>query len=192
MKRCLLIASLLLAPWAAEADDFSYTFVEGGIASADVDVGSVNLDADGLVVRGSYAFSDQLFAIGSYEDRDFDLGLNGDLLMLGAGFHTGLSQDLDFVADLSYVRSHVGGNFARGTDSGYAIGAGIRSRVHERVEIDAGLRYVDVGNSDTVIAVSGRYFLNDAFSIGGALNDGDGGSKWSVLFRYTFGARRQQ
>ena len=191
MKRTPVLVGLLLAPWLAQADGFNYSYFEGGIASADIDVGPLDVDADGLVIGGSYGITDELYLFGSYEEQDFDFGIDGDVLMLGAGFYTGISQDLDFVADLAYVDAEVSTGFGSADESGYAIRAGIRSRLSDAVELDAGLRYVDIDDSDTLIGVSGRYYFNESVAVGGAFSDGDNGSTWSVLIRVNFGNRQR-
>jgi opacity protein-like surface antigen len=189
MKRQLILAVLVLTPWFAQADGFDYTFVDGGIANTDVDLGPLDVDADGFTVGASFAINDDLHAFGSYEDQDFDFGVNGSVFELGAGFHTGISDDLDFVADLAYLDAEIATPIGSADESGYAVGGGIRTRLSDAFELDAGLRYVDLDDSDTLIRVGGRYYFNPSFAVGGAYTDGDNGSTWSMLVRYNFRAR---
>lgn len=189
MQHKLLLAGLLFVPWLAQADDFDYSYVEGGIANANVDVGPADVDIDGLIVGVSFAVTEELHVFGSYEDQDFDFGSNGNVLTLGGGFHVGLSQDLDFVGDLAYIEAEVATPFGSADDSGYAVGAGLRSRLSDAVEIDAGIRYVDLDETDTLFSVGARYYFTDALALGGAYTNGDDGSSWSVRVRYRFATR---
>jgi opacity protein-like surface antigen len=188
MKRPLILAGLVLTPFLAQADGFDYTFVDGGIASADLDVGPVDVDADGLRVGMSYAFGDSMHFIAGYEEQDFDFGVDGSLLELGVGFHSELSENLDFVADVAYLDAEIASQFGSADESGYGIGGGIRTRFSDSFEFDAGLRYVDIDDSDTQLRLGGRWYFNPRLAVGGQLVDADNGNTWSVLVRYNFKA----
>jgi hypothetical protein len=66
------------------------------------------------------------------------------------------------------------GNFSA-DDNGLAIGGGIRTRISQSFELDAGLKFVDMDDSgsDTGVAVTGRWYFHDSFalSFGADLND---------------------
>lgn len=182
-KRTIVLASLLALPLAAQAqDDFDYTYVEGAFVNGDSDVGLLNIDLDGIRIGASYGFGDSFFVVGSYSDLDYDFGVDGSVLALGAGFHTRISDDLDFVADLSYIDTEVGNS----SDNGYGINAGVRARVSDDFEVEGGVSYVDLDNSDTGLRIAGRYYFTGRFAVAGEIVDNDGMS-WAIGVRYEFG-----
>lgn len=195
MKRQSLLMGLVLAPALGFADGFDYTYVDAGIVNSELDAGPLDVDGDGLSFSGSFALNDQLFLVGGYSDQeyDFDLGLglglsfDTSMLNVGVGFHTSLSQNLDFVADLSYVDAEVYTPFGTLDESGYGIGAGIRTRAGDSFEIDAGLRYLDLSGSDTELGLGVRYYFSDSFAVRGGVADNDGGLGWNVGARWDFG-----
>lgn len=189
MKRMTALLSALALPIAAHADGFDYTFVEAGVLNSEVDAGPFDVDGDGFGVSGSFALQDNLHVVAGYSDQDYDFGIDGSLLNVGIGFNTGISQDLDFVADFSYIDAEVASGLGSVDEDGYGIGAGIRARTSDKVELEAGLTYVDLDDSDTSLNLGGRYYFSDTFALGGALADNDGGLSWSIGVRAEFGGR---
>ena len=182
-KRTILLASLLALPLAAQAQDgFDYTYVEAALVNGDNDVGPLNIDLDGIELGASYGFGDSFYIAGSYSDLNYDFGVDGSVLTVGAGFHTRLSNELDFFADLSYVDAEVGNT----DDTGYGINAGIRARVSDDFEVEGGVNYVDLDSSDTGLRIAGRYYFSDRFAVAARIVDNDGMS-WGIGVRYEFG-----
>jgi opacity protein-like surface antigen len=187
MKLSVLTLALLVGPATAFADGFDYTFVEAGIVNTEIDVGPFDVDGDGFGVTGSYALTESLHLIGGYSDQDYDFGLDGHVFNVGGGFNTPLNPDLDFVAQLSYYDVEAASAFGNADDDGLGIGAGIRARPGTSVELDAGITYVDLDDSDTVLNVGVRYYFSDTFAIAGGLADDDSGLSWSIGVRAEFG-----
>ena len=187
MKHSMTLLGLLILPAAAFADGFDYTYVEAGIVNTEIDIGPFNVDGDGFGVNGSLALTDNLHFIGGYSDQDYDFGVDGSVLNVGAGFNTALNSDLDFVAHLSYYDVEASSAFASADDNGLGIGAGIRGRLSPKVELDAGLTYLDLDDSDTVLNARVRYYFSDSFAIAGGLSDDDSGLSWSIGVRAEFG-----
>jgi hypothetical protein len=186
----IVTALLTLAfPCALYADGFDYTFVDAGLVDTEIDVGPGDISGDGIGVNGSFSVSDNVHIIAGYSDLDYDFGFSGSSMNVGAGFHTGINEDLDFVADVSYIDAEVDTPFGSADEDGYGIGAGIRARAGEKIELDAGLQYVDLDDSDTVLNVGGRYYFNDSFALNAGLSDADAGLSWMVGIRAEFGGR---
>jgi hypothetical protein len=179
----------LVLPTALYADGFDYTFVEGGIVNTEVEVGPIDVDGDGFGVNGSFRITDNVHFLAGYSDQDYDFGIDGNTLSAGVGLNMGINEDLDFVANLSYIDAEIDTPFGSAGEDGYGVGAGIRARAGEKVEIDAGLNYVDLDESDTVLSVGGRYYFNDSFALTGGLSDADAGLSWSIGLRAEFGGR---
>lgn len=189
MKPSTWLFGLLMLPCALYAADFEYTFVEAGIVNTEVDVGPFNVDGDGFGVNGSFALKDNIRIIGAYSDQDYDLGINGSVLSVGAGFNTSLTESMDFVADLSYVDAEVATAFGSADENGYGIDAGVRAMAGNRIQLDAGVSYIDLDSSDTALHVGGRYYFSDSFAVGAGLVDNDDGLSWSIGVRAEFGSR---
>lgn len=192
MTRSIWLLGLVALPLAAQADNFGYTFIEGGFVNTDLD-GAAG-DADGFGFGGAFSVADNFHVLASYTDQDYDFG-DGRSYSVGAGFNTGLSQDLDLVAHLSYVDAEVDVNTGpfsfTANDDGYSLGAGIRARTSSKIELEAGLDYVDLdlAGSDTALRVGGRYYFNNAFAAGLSLADNDDGTSWMLSLRAEFGSR---
>src|SRR5688572_10975627 len=151
MKRTALFGAVLAAfgPGLALAD-MNYTKFE--ISMLDVEMDStVNVDGDGFALGGSFELNDKIFLHGEWQDQSLDFGIDGRSLEIGAGYTHGFNDKLDFVCTLSYVDAEVKLGNVTADDGGLALGGGIRSRVAQSVELDAGLKLVDFDNagSDT-------------------------------------------
>lgn len=185
MKRLLPLVLLAGAPGFAAAQDFDYAFVDIGFVDTEIDVGPFDLDGDGFAIAGSYPIADNLFVIGGYSDQDYDFGVDGSVLNAGIGFNTGLGDNLDFVADISYLDSEVGNQ----DESGYGIRAGVRGRVRPDLELEGGLTLVDLDDSDTGFRGVARYYFSDMFAVSGTLADSDDGTSLTIGVRIEFGDR---
>jgi opacity protein-like surface antigen len=182
MKRIALFAAIaaLCAPSALLAD-MNYTNFEVDYLDLDGD-GGVN--GDGFEISGSWELNDQFHLLGSWQDQSFDGGFDGETLELGGGWSHSFSDTLDFVGTLSLIDAEIE-NFS---DDGLALGGGIRSRLGESFELDAGLKYVDLdeSGSDTGLRVGGRYYFNDSMALGASLDSYDNADTLRLGFRWEF------
>jgi hypothetical protein len=188
MRIVTALLSLSL-PCALNAADFDYTFVDAGLVDTEIDVGSVDVSGDGIGVNGSIGVSDNVHIVAGYSDLDYDFGIDGNSWNVGVGFHTDINDDIDFVADVSYIDAEVSTAFGSASEDGYGIGGGIRAHMGDSFELDAGLQYVDLDDSDTVLNVGGRYYFNDSFALNAGISDADAGMSWMVGIRAEFGGR---
>lgn len=86
----------------AAGTDFSYTYLELGYASYNVD--ATDEDADTYYARGSVGFLDFLYAFGQYENQNFDVGdFDTDLITVGAGAHFDLMNNLDLFGEVGWL-----------------------------------------------------------------------------------------
>lgn len=188
MKGLTLLASAacLLAPGLALAE-MNYSFVEGSIVDVELD-GPGNIDGDGLEIAGSYAFDKRFFVLGRWQDQDFDFGIDGRLIELGAGLHHSLGETIDFVATLTYLDLEVDAGNASADNDGIAISGGIRARLAEQFEVDAGLKLVDSDNSgtDSALMLGGRYYFRDNMAVTAGADFGDDADSLKIGFRLEF------
>jgi hypothetical protein len=163
---CGTAATLLILPGVSQAE-FNYTTAEFNYVDVDADIGPVNVDGDGFGIAGTYTVADSFYVGASYEDYDFDYGVDGSVLEIGGGYFHTLQDDLDFIATFSYLEADASAGSQSADDDGFQIGGGIRARLADSVEVDALLELVDMneGDSDTGIELRGRYYISDEFAV---------------------------
>jgi hypothetical protein len=161
---CGSAALLLILPGVGMAQ-FNYTSAEFNYVF-DVEVDDSSLDGDGLSIGGTFTIAESFYLGGSYDDYDLEAGWDGELLELGGGYFHSLDDDLDFVATFSFVDAEVSNRNFSFDDDGFKIGGGVRAKLADTVEVDAMLEYInmDEGDSDTGVALRGRYYVNDGFA----------------------------
>jgi hypothetical protein len=149
MKRTAmaLLAALAATPFAANAGDLSYTYLEAGYARSDRD----RLDSgDGFGVRGSGAITDSFHFFGGYERTGHD---GADLAdwRAGLGYHLAVSDHVDLVARVSYEKADY--DFI-GDGDGYGVEVGVRAAVSPAFEATAGVRHRDIDFDGKVVCVA--------------------------------------
>ncbi|HEU4617204.1 MAG TPA: hypothetical protein VFV10_04150 [Gammaproteobacteria bacterium] len=186
MKAKILLAGIAALPFAAQADGFDYTYVEGGYLSSSTDVGPFSVDGDGLGIRGSFGLNDTLNLFADYSTEDFDFGVSTSAFDVGAGGHWGLKDNLDFVGEVAWIRLEADSGNASASDDGLGVSGGLRYRANDKVELQGMLNYADVSDSDTSFGFSGRYYFSKAFALGAGLLFNDGDTAWNIGVRAGF------
>jgi hypothetical protein len=173
MKKTLALAlALATAPFAASGAELSYTFVEGGWNRLSVDDNSAgDPDLDGGYVRGSFDLGAGFNVIGSASRVSEDytiLGLRTDVDLtqyeLGLGYHQGVSDQVDFIAELAYnrVELDVDVNGVGSDDESVKGGRGalgLRTQFNDVVEGSLKANYYDGGDFEgTWTGVVGAQF----------------------------------
>jgi hypothetical protein len=168
-------------------EPLDYTFIEASYLNADRDAGPFDVDGDGLGLKGSLSITDSIFAFGDYYSNDFDGGFDSTRYDLGAGMRWTLQPGLDLIADVAWVHVEVDTRFGDAEDDGLGLGVGLRSRVHEKVELQGGIRHVDLDDSNTYLALGGRYYLTSNVAAGFGLDFDDDDTGWNISIRAEFG-----
>lgn len=194
MRAFLPLVAALGFTGSALAEGFSYTHLDGGYARTEIDsnVFGADIDGEGFTLGGSLAATNNFHVFAAFSDQDFDFDLNYQTLSVGAGVNWSLHSDLDVVGRVSYVKADIDGPFGISvSDDGFAVGAGLRGRVADRVELEGSLVYVnfDEGGSDTTPNVGARFLLTDTFAIGASASFEDDVTTWGVGARLNFGKR---
>ncbi|NGY06957.1 hypothetical protein [Solimonas terrae] len=169
-------AALLLAPALAFAHNYNY--LEGGYVHRD-QAG----DEDGFRANGSFDVLSPVAVFGEYDDVG-----HFEQLSVGGLWHTPLTRNVDL--DLGGSYEHYDYNHG-GSDSGFGLRGGVRWMVpNTRLELDPGLRYVDLGHghSDTSARLDGLYQLTAALDLQAAVQSGDD-DRFEAGVRYNFGPR---
>jgi hypothetical protein len=97
-----------------------------------------------------------------------------------------LKDDIDIYARVLYVDQNVDVGPASADDDGLGFQARIRARVTDEFELEGGIQYVDVTDSDTALQASARYHFTESFSAGVGITFA-GDTDWiGVNARYSF------
>jgi len=184
VRHALALATLLLAT-TAQAAPFSYTNVDVGILSTEL-INS-DLDGDGVLVRGSFAFHPSYFIIGSLSDIGYDNDVDGFAWTVGIGGHMPINPKLDLVGRLSYVNQDLENRGNDNDENGYMLSGMVRWLVIEKLELEGGVQHVNLDDSgnDTSLIGEGRYLFTDRFAGGVLVQLGDS-SAFGVNVRFSF------
>jgi hypothetical protein len=182
-----LVALGYIGPALAD-DGISYSYLEGGYIRTELDDFDVN--GDGLGIRGSYAFTKNAHGFATYSKQDFDFDISGDQWGFGAGLNFSLSDRLDVVGTLAYVGVKLDApGLPSVDDSGVELGAELRGRVNDALELHGGVSYVNLNDSgdDTSGTVGARIYLTKMFALGADASFNEGGTTWMIGARLDFG-----
>jgi hypothetical protein len=188
MLRLSLISLILAFSASANADDFDYNFLTLGYGTVDFD--DLGVDGNGFTIGGSYAMTDSYYAFFNYNAASLDADIDTTLWGAGFGYHRALSDQVDLVAELSYeyVEFDIPLNPSI-DDTGLGLAIGVRFAQSEKLELNAGINYVDYsdGGDDTGFELGALYSINDAYSVGLSGEWSDNISMYTLSGRFHFG-----
>jgi hypothetical protein len=190
-----LISSLLIPALGAAQEggrpaksSFNYTYVELGYDETDFDVGPGNdVDGDGLTLSGSFRLTDDWHLFAAYGQDDLDFGIDVDSYAIGVGYSYPVRNDIDIYGRVLYIDQEV--DFpgpGSADDDGLGLQFRVRGRVNDKVELEGGLQYIDVGDSDTSLQASARYYFTKAFSAGVGITFGGDADGLGINARFSF------
>jgi hypothetical protein len=185
MLRTIGFISLLTLAAPAMADGPNYNYIEGSYQRVTLDDGFIDVDGDGFGIGGSVGIGDNWQLIGGYNSTDFDFGVDLDQLLIGGGFHTALTPNTDFVANLAYIRLDASAFGQSFDDDGYAASVGVRSMVSDKFELAGFVQYADLSDSGNDTSVRGEAWYNFTQSFAVGLNVGTA----EDVLTYGIGAR---
>jgi hypothetical protein len=191
----LFSTALLLPAFAAAQEtrpsepEFEYTYVEIGYAETEFEVGGGvgDIDGDGMSVLGSFELNDEWHVVASYGQADLDFGFDIDTLTVGAGYVFPMESDIDLYGRVLYIDSEVDGpGPLDADDDGLGLQFRIRGRVSDELELEGGIQYIDVADSDTSLQASARYYFSETFSAGIGLTFGGDADGLGINARFEF------
>ena len=147
----LALAALIVAivPFAAQAADLSYSYLQGGYQFGHNASGR---DSHGWSGTAAAAIGNNFQIIGGYARTDRDNSYrfpnqSADTWSLGGGFHTGINANTDFVTHLDYKQASIDG-VSRDLHT-WSGEAGVRSALAPKVEGWVMAGYGDTHNPNT-------------------------------------------
>jgi outer membrane protein with beta-barrel domain len=190
MRTAITVASILalgvVTPALAE-EAVSYSYIEGGYVRSTLD--DLDIDGNGFGVQGSYAFGKNAFGFAGYSNQDFDFDINADQWEFGAGLHFALSDKVDIVGTLSYVGVKLDApGISSVDDSGVGVGAQLRSRLNDVLELRGGVSYVNLNDSGdgTSGNVGLRVYATQMLAFGADASFNSDGTTWMLGARLDF------
>lgn len=156
MKRCLIALGLLAAlPFAANASELSYSYIEGGYSRLSPGFGT-----DGWGVNGSVALGSNFHLFGGYQSLDARFA-DLDVATLGLGYNHALSGTTDLVSRLSYrdYKASASSLGLRFDDSAWNAEVGVRSQLAPSFEgyAFAGYERPSEGSGDFYARIGAQY-----------------------------------
>jgi len=169
-----------------ESAEFNYTYLEVSYDEHDFDLGNASVDGDGITLSGSFELTDDWHIYTSYSQADLDFGIDVDTWAVGAGYVYPLKDGIDLYGRVLYVDQNVDAGPANADDDGLAVQGRIRARINDQFELEGGLQYVDVSDSDISVQGSARYNFSDQFSAGIGITLAGDTDGISINARYSF------
>ncbi|MCC8537111.1 hypothetical protein ACI6Q5_06770 [Xanthomonas codiaei] len=207
MRNTLILAALLAAaPFAASAEGLSYSYVEGGWNRTEISVNSDSDDLDGGYIRGSWQIAEPVYVFAGYQraEKDFNLGsgfvLEGTLQQanLGIGYRQEMTERVEFIADISVLRSKVESELRRGNSSlgdssdtstlGFG-NLGLRGKPSPRTEAWVKAGYIDgsdVDEGEFVGTLGGQVNFTRTWGLVGEVQFIDNANQYRVGVRASF------
>lgn len=189
MLRYLAAVSVLTLMTPALADGVSYDYIEGSYERVEFDDDfSGDFDGDGFGIAGSFALTDQWHLFAGYSTAGLDFDVDLDQLRLGGGFHTGLTNNVDLVAELAYVRLDASTSFGSVDDDGFGLSVGVRGMSADRLELAAFVDYLELDDSgdDTSLRGEAWYNFTETFALGFTASAGDDVTQYGIGGRVFF------
>ncbi|MET0533336.1 MAG: hypothetical protein ABW171_03845 [Steroidobacter sp.] len=188
----LIGAAILTLPFAASAaENFSYRNVDvARFMEAEIDSDDLDVDGDGIQLRGSLPVYQNFFALAEYQALDLDGGIDATRILIGGGGHWPLGNSLDLVARGGFVSYEV--DFGRSDDDDTGLFAGVRIRtiVAPKIEVEAGIEHFEFEvaglDGDTYLIGEARYNFTSQWSAGAIITIGGDQSVFGAQGRFNF------
>lgn len=194
----LLVAASL--PVTASAADLDYTYADAAFSKANSEIEDGFFPfagGQGYLLDGSFGLNQHWFLEGSYQRHNFHERVGGfptgfdftatpKNLRLGGGFHTPVSDRVDFIAHLDYASAKTEmapGLIPNVDDHGYVAGVGLRVQMTDALELDTGLDHDNVGFGEQI--VSNRSCIGGCTVV--ELGQGGAENVLATALRYRFG-----
>lgn len=174
MKKLLISAfAAMTLSAAAQASDLSYSYIEGGL----IGTSNESIDTSGFVIGAGYAFTDNLFAKGSYSEReaneatptvDGDKKSHYENTVIGFGANLPISRVADFILTAAHSKLTVDLGSDSSSYSANMLGAGVRTELPmgSQTELEVGvIQHYSQGESASGLEASLRTYVAKDYSL---------------------------
>ncbi len=155
MKRLMAGIGLVLASTLVWAQEPSYSYIQASYVHIELDNDFGDVDGNGFAAGGSIPINDQWHVFAGYSSSDFDFSIDLDEFSIGGGWHTPISDNTDFVAEVAYVSADASANGFSVDDDGLGLSVGIRSMVQEDLELFAAISHVELDSAGDGTSIGG-------------------------------------
>lgn len=187
----LIVGSALALPLAASAAEVSYRYIDvAHFPQADIDNDRLDVDGDGLQLRGSLPVVQNVFVLAELQSLDLDFGVDVTRYEIGVGGHWPLNNTMDIVVRGGVAKLDVDYGRFDDDDTGLFAGVRLRAVLAPKIEVEGGVEHVRVEagpiDDDTYLAAEGRYNFTPQFSAGAIVNIGGDIDLIGVQGRFSF------
>jgi hypothetical protein len=188
MARSILLIFLAVFSASVGAQGLSYDYVQGSYGSVDLDDSVIDVDGTGFGISGSMRLSENFHVTGEYQTADMDFGIDLSLLEAKLGYNTNISQNLDLIAHIGYIRADIDASGLGADDDGYLIGGGVRALVSSNAELNGGIDYIDFDDGDGEMRANVGFFidLTEELSVGLRASFWDDVNVYTINLRLDF------
>jgi len=181
MRKHLILsaAAALVLGGQALADDMNYTYVQGNLLGSTISNDGGSTDGNGGGMEASMLLGGNLFASADLETVKYSesgTSLRFTSGSFGLGGYLPLGANLDLVSGVSFERldaKYSDDEFGSDSESfnGWGIRFGLRGRFAGKWQWDAGVKYRDIKDLQSIISVplNVRYYFTPAFALGAGL-----------------------
>jgi len=188
MARSILLIFLAVFSASVGAQGLSYDYVQGSYGSVDLDDSVIDVDGTGFGISGSMRLNENFHITGEYQTADMDFGVDLSLLEAKLGYNTNISQNLDLIAHIGYLRADIDASGLGADDDGFLIGGGVRAAVSSNAELNGGIDYIDFEDGDGEMRANAAFFidLTEELSVGLRASFWDDVNVYTINLRLDF------
>jgi hypothetical protein len=134
-----------------------------------------NLGDDGeiLGIAASFELSDSIFLYADYGDNSASVGgALSDItaLEVGVGAYVSVAPSVDFFASAGFLSAD---SDLSGDEDGHVLGAGLRAKASNQLELNAGLKETSTGEDDSALWFGAVFNLTDNLGVSATFMNGD-------------------
>ncbi len=182
-------AIVLFAPATAQA--LNYSYVELSFPYIDPDNNAP--EGDGIELGFSKELGSRFYGFMHWADFGFKAGpstgkFDLSIFDVGFGYHYGIGEKTDLLAELAFVTTDADGATAA-DDDGYLASVGVRSRVREKLEAELRGNFTEFGGTNDEFAgdLRLRWYFTPAFAVQAKGVFGEDANAYVLGFRIEFG-----
>jgi len=183
MKRFMLPVALwaLLAPLAAQADNFEYSYGEGSVVSVSPAHGGSSMT--GGEFDASYAFTPDIHGIAGFQHVAC-CSVSQNILDLGGGWNTKLAEQVDLFVDGEFLSVNDSGN---GNHTGWGATGGLRAWLAPKFELDGYVSHTDINsNTENTIGIRALYGIDYHWRVFASYSNNSDADSFMLGARYAF------